>query len=912
MTLGPLTFLAPLSLLGLLALPLIYLILRVTPPAPKKQIFPPLRILQDIVSDEETPNSTPLWLWLFRLLLFALIAFALAKPVINQTETAPARPLTLVIDNSWASAPNWGTIIREAEGHIKQAQRDDIPVLLLPTIAPTRGTGFIPATQALAAVKTLNPHPLPIDEDAVIDGLNAADITQSNSFFLSSGIDYGNGGGILDAIGQSRDKSLLLPATDRLPLVPDKMEETATGFRSIWRRAKTDSLFTSEIVANGRDGRVLARSPISFAPGLSRAEAEFNLPAELRSRISALRPAANISAGSVRLLDDSWGRPLIGIITNNKDTASPLLSEPFYTQTAINPFADIFTGPLSDLLPLAPSIIIMPDEARTESQDLVDYTEQGGLLIRFAGPKLAEREDNLLPVTLRGGGRALGGALTWEDPQSLAPFTEESPFFGLKIPDDVRVTRQIMAQPGAETDSRTWARLADGSPVVTAAPRGLGRVVLFHISAAPDWSNLPVSGLYVDMLRRLMPLARSAPSKIQSGSGDWAPERVLNGYGGLRTPDPHVKSIANDSFDATPISMAHPPGLYRQATRRKALNTVRNPKTYKALSARSGIKHMGYGTSENRSLGGMILALALIMLALDVVFSLLATGRWTHLRVRRKAVIALFAISITVTPAPSEAQDTDNHPALSLHLAYVITGNARIDRMSDAAMNGLATSLNQRTTIEPTGAKGVIPGQDDLVFYPFLYFPVDRDMDPLTDQAAAALNAYMNAGGTLVFDTQDQGDRAFISSGAHPGLQKVTAKLDIPTIAPVPDDHVLKKAFYLIDEFPGRWASGRVWVEKDANGTARDGVSSVIIGANDWAAGWAITEDGEALTTLEQDIPRQREMSIRYGVNLAMYALSGNYKSDQVHAAALIERLDARDRLPKNLGPSRQRNGPRP
>jgi len=212
--------------------------------------------------------------------------------------------------------------------------------------------------------------------------------------------------------------------------------------------------------------------------------------------------AGTASAASVKLFDDSWGRPLIGVLTTGKTTSSPLLTEDYYAQTALQPYADIFTGDLDDLLPLSPSILIMADAARTEDAALKEFVEDGGLLVRFAGPKLAQRRDDLLPVSLRDGGRALGGALTWEDPQKLDIFNEDSPFFGLAIPDDIRVNRQVMAEPGAQTDARTWARLEDGSPLVTSAPIGLGRVVLFHVTAGPEWSNLAVGGLYVRLERR--------------------------------------------------------------------------------------------------------------------------------------------------------------------------------------------------------------------------------------------------------------------------------------------------------------------------------------------------------------------------------------------------------------------------
>ena len=217
-------------------------------------------------------------------------------------------------------------------------------------------------------------------------------------------------------------------------------------------------------------------------------------------------------------------------------------------------------------------------------------------------------------------------------------------------------------------------------------------------------------------------------------------------------------------------------------------------------------------------------------------------------------------------------------------------------------MKTLVIELTNRTTIEPAGVRGVTLGTDPLVFYPFLYFPVDRNAPELTDEASASLNAYMASGGTVVFDTRDQGDRALLGTTTHPGLSAVTKNLDIPQIGPVPEDHVLTKSFYLLQSFAGRWSNGTVWVDKDRNGTARDGVSSVIIGANDWAAGWAADENGEYIISLENDMARQREFSIRFGVNIAMYALSGNYKADQVHAAALVERIGRTRREPSDLG----------
>src|SRR5438132_5838389 len=172
-------------------------------------------------------------------------------------------------------------------------------------------------------------------------------------------------------------------------------------------------------------------------------------------------------------------------------------------------------------------------------EQLTRWIDDGGVLVRFAGPRLAAADDDLVPVKLRSGGRALGGALSWEQPQQLAPFGRESPFFGMSVPADVTVSRQVLAEPDTTLTERTWATLADGTPLVTAQRRGKGMVVLFHITADTRWSDLPLSGTFVEMLKRIVTFAGSMASADANAAGSGRgtardmvpPTRILDGFG---------------------------------------------------------------------------------------------------------------------------------------------------------------------------------------------------------------------------------------------------------------------------------------------------------------------------------------------------------------------------------------------
>ena len=149
---------------------------------------------------------------------------------------------------------------------------------------------------------------------------------------------------------------------------------------------------------------------------------------------------------------------------------------------------------------------------------LSSWIEGGGVLVRFAGPRLAAADDDLVPVKLRRGGRILGGSLSWEQPQQLDAFSRESPFNGMAVPDDVKVSRQVLAEPEAGLTDRTWATLADGTPLVTAVRRGKGMIVLFHVTADTRWSDLPLSGAFVEMLKRIVAIAGSTTVTDASAS----------------------------------------------------------------------------------------------------------------------------------------------------------------------------------------------------------------------------------------------------------------------------------------------------------------------------------------------------------------------------------------------------------
>jgi Domain of unknown function (DUF4159)/Aerotolerance regulator N-terminal len=922
LSLGAFAFAAPGMLALLLALPLIYWLLRMIPPLPRLVRFPAIRLLIGLEPTEQTPMKMPWWLLLLRLLLATALILAVARPLLNPQADLPGKgPLLLVIDDGWSSAPGWTTRIAHAERLIQRAERAQRPVVLAgtapaPIDAPAARRGAMRPDEARTLLRAFRPKPWPTDRAAAVNTIDQMQVDPgAYAVWLSDGLEDDGAQKLTERLRRFDGLQVLLPdqATTPLLLLPPSAEGRDLKVQAL--RPVADGPRKIAVQAGDDQGRIVARLDLDFAATATKGEGTLQAPVEMRNRMARLDIEAQGGAGSTVLLDERHRRRPVSILGERPTaTGQPLLQEVYFLERALDPYVSLTIGDRETVLTRNTAVLLIPDGAAPSANDrdeIAKWIERGGVAVRFAGPNLATGNDPLVPTPLRLGDRALGGVMSWGQPSALAEFPPNSPFLGIPIPKDVRISQQVLAEPTPDLADKTWARLSDGTPLVTGEKRGQGYLVLIHTTANTGWSNMSLSGLFVNMLQRLVTLSRGvAGDGVNKALKPW---RTLDGFGRLGAPPAGAQMLPADAGETFKPKPTTPPGLYGDENAQVAFNIGGHVGEPKPLVLPGGVATDKLSEGGETDLSRWFLLGALLLLLADLFISLWLRGLLGRAfrfgrRAGRAAPAALLLVGATVfalvaTPPEARAADQVAKPgpaplseeqalkgSLDIRLAYILTGDKEVDDISKAGLEGLSEVLRSRTSVEPADPVGLDLEKDEPRLYPLIYWPITSTQANLSPRASAALDRYIRTGGIIFIDTRDQQLSFDRPVGGNPDLKRLLGGIETPPLIAMPPDHVLTKSFYLLSDMPGRWQGGKVWIEA-GSGRVNDGVTAIVIGANDYAGAWAVDQRGRGILPVTPGAETQREMAYRVGVNLVMHALTGNYKDDQVHIQDIMQRL---------------------
>src|SRR6185312_9602172 len=234
--LSQLSFGAPWILAALALLPAIWFLLRVTPPSPKRVIFPPLRLLLGLKDTEETPARTPFWLLLLRMIAAAAVITALAEALLGQSaKVEGSGPVILFVDNGWTAAHGWDKRTSTIADTLRGAAHDGRAVAIVAT-ADLPDTSLLDAGEASRRAGDLVPEPwagMRMRALTALQKMRFAD--KPEILWLSDGLDDGHARAVADGLARIGDLKVFATATSALALMPQK--SIANGFSVEVQRA---------------------------------------------------------------------------------------------------------------------------------------------------------------------------------------------------------------------------------------------------------------------------------------------------------------------------------------------------------------------------------------------------------------------------------------------------------------------------------------------------------------------------------------------------------------------------------------------------------------------------------------------------------------------------------------------------
>ncbi len=880
-------------------MPIIFFIIKYYPPRPAEKNFSSLYLFTDITIKKNTKSKFPLWLLIFRLILCFLIILFFSDPYLTKGSDKKSnfKNYTIISDNNWSISNNWQyyksiikEIVLEAESNNKEVHfyLSTLSEKLTPTI-------FNTYNEAIDFINNNPPSPIQTSRK------NINEILKKNNFFKSSKtfFIFSN----FDSATEESQKETLNIIKENNPSIeiinPVKkitfFEKVVINHESFELKVSRKGIYTDNsfsIQAIGKNKRILFEKKFYFEDASNEYKVLESLPAATINQIFKIKILDENHAGAYFYLDDFKKRVSVGIFSeNNSALEKPLLSSTYYLKKSLGKSHSISVASIKKLLDNQKSIIFLPSYSKLIKSDhrkLEEWVKAGGVLVRFSDKSLVSKRSLYFDQKLYYQSvRNIAKDFSLNAKLNINAFKDNTILSNLEIPLDLQFKKQLIID-SFESDVTTLASLEDQSPLITMKNIGSGKVILFHVTSNNEWSNLPLSSLFSDIISRLLLIPKF---KVNSNNQEMTMKQKINSFGELIDPLKNYSFVNQSKSSINYPSIQVPVGIYENENLSIALNLAGNLNTesfYGEVNENILIKN-SYEKSVFK-LKNLILITLFIMFLIDMIINLMLKKNFLFKKAFKKSsIIALFLLFFIVTFNINNLQANENYN--KIFLAYVKTEDALLNQIAFKGLESLRKYLIERTSVNPKGVKEVDILRDKIFYFPLLYWQVVEEIPDFNEEIINKINNYLVSGGIIIFDLVNLSNTSIsLEESRLNELKVLFSELGVNNLKQIDSNHTLVKSYYLLDTFPGRFDRKVLLIDTD-NLDNKDGVSSVIVGLNHWVGAWAKDKNNYPLYQAVPGGERQREISFRFGINLIMYALTGNYKSDQIHNKSILQRL---------------------
>ena len=893
------SFANPYAFWVLFSLPIIFWVIKSLPPSPASFNFSSLYLLRAIKTESIVKNKCPIWLLIFRILLIMFLIIYFAKPFLNHNKVEQAKENYVVYANlGWSTAAQWNKYKNTIKNIMLESEKLNKNFSLV--------NNFDNQNKNIIKFKSINdlssyldkvtPNPWQSQRKNIINELSKINYNnKTRYFYIFSVFDFYS--------DENFDENILINIQKQFPdleiinlidsiKVLEKPLVKKENINIIVKRYGALPENTFVITATSFDEQILLKKEYQFKKNENIIYINEKFPISVINQIKKIDILGERHAASTFYFDDFNKKKVIGILSDGKNyKENPLLSPVYYIKKALNKDNKIIINDLANLLLSNVDILIFPDAGTFEEEKsgiLDSWINNGGLLIRFAGPKLASSstrfitsENKIKKI------RLLGGQLSWNNDLKIKEFSKDSIFKDLIIPKDVTIKKQLLLNFSEEKNINILASLKDDTPLVSLKEMGRGNILLFHFTANNTWSDIPITPLFEDFLSRACLLHQK---KKNSSLNQVTIKSYINGFGEIEDTNKIVQFRDSLSLRNSIPSKDIFPGIYENNQLSVALNLSGNLRLnhFENKSSKQIITTNDF--SKNlKDISKVFLYLFLGFALLDILASIFIQNDVKFYRFFKNKikVFSVFTFLIlSILPDDLIANDFINYT----YLAYVKSIDKNKNESSFRGLQTLSKVLERRTSVLIKGVAGIDIEVDDVYHFPFIYWPMSNDFKNLSSKAKRKIKDYFNTGGVILFDGYLLLDKQPLNTYKLKKIVSYFKEITSNELVLINKNHTLSKSFYLLNNFPGRW-NKKILLVDNSNMNVNDGVSNIILGFNDWASAWALDSNNYPLFPVVPGGEKQRELAYRVGINIVMYSLTGNYKNDQVHSKSILNRL---------------------
>ena len=888
-------FTYPLVLFAFLLLPFIWKFLKTVPPSPKLKKFPGIVFLAKYKSMDHKPEKNSNLIIFLRLFLISTIILGFSQPQIIKSNDDIVSNL-IIIDNSKFSSIAWRSTINKITELILENNNEQNNFSIITSTELAKNDLFYlhekNASETLESISNLKPLSWNPNYLLLKEKINNFKKKFDNIYWFTEPIDFKHKKNLFENLNQNNIKVFNIDKEKIPPIIKFKKQQNDTFNFEIFHPLKIFNEVTIDCYS--LDGKLLFKN--SFSTDLIKkqdfyvSEVKLEVPLNLKNKIDYFK-FNNINSSSTKIfLSETQKKKTVGIVETNQNFQNLNLdSGNYFVKKALKTNFKVKKQDLKEILDKEIKLLFIDDQSINydeSNERLEKWISEGGTLVKFGGENFIKNIKSQSHQKLRSAFSLTGkkisvkGNLSLKQSLKLSEISNESPLFGLKVPNEIEIKEYIESSPLNFTRNiNVWLRLENGTPLISSVSQSKGQIIFFHIPCNTDWSNLTLSYFFVDILQKIVDQSKGIKLK---GERALKPFKNLDALGELIDPSPQSLNIPNiNKLKTLKINYNYPPGLYKDIYGIYALNSENSSQfEFKLLNFDDNVSFYQKYNEKNINLKDTLFILSIFLFITDTIITL-----FLRQLVNFKQLNFFFFCLSAFLSYELVAEKIKISEISENKIGYILNGNPEIDKVSYNGLKTLSGIITQKTAAIFTDPKSIDLKNDKLFSFPLIYWVTDTRVRALPKK----IKQYINDGGLLLIDCKLNEDEIIIDKC----LERFETLLEsnFPGKLEMLDkSHAIAKSFYLLQDFPGRRNEPVFFLK--SNSIKFDNASSVIFGINDWAGAWAKKNKEDFLLPILENNSNQRKSSFRFGLNLLIYSLTGNYKTDQVHVPEILKRME--------------------